>query len=106
MNMMCNKCGSQIPDRSEFCLKCGSKVVPYTPQQPKNYVQENTMPENPVQQNIVPENTIPPKPKKKKTAFKIGVIAGILVIVGLIIALVFVLMNKDRTRTGARRIPK
>ena len=32
--MFCRKCGAQIPDDSEFCVSCGTRISPAT-QQPE-----------------------------------------------------------------------
>lgn len=98
--MMCNKCGSQIPDRSDFCLRCGSKVVPQVPQQQqKNYAHENTTPENTIQNNTVPE-----KPKKSKKPLNIGIIAGIIILVGVLGFVGFKFLNKATEKEQPKSI--
>src|SRR5712692_8224569 len=35
--MFCPKCGTELPDGSQFCLKCGASLVANNPQKPKSW---------------------------------------------------------------------
>lgn len=78
--MICNKCGAQIPNNSEFCSRCGNTFL-HQPEQPRYSMYE--------------EPKMYEAPKKSKKPWIIGIIAGFVVLVGIIIALSFVIINKN-----------
>lgn len=86
--MFCRKCGSQIPDDSIFCLKCGTKVEVFESNVQQEQVKESGM--------IVSEETddafnrieTPAATENKKAAYRIyGVIVAVFII--MIIVIVF-----------------
>lgn len=73
--MICQKCGAEIPDDSEFCLKCGSKLENDAILQESNSNEDSSFVSEPMNSDIQPE----PKPKKKLN--KLLIIIPIIVLV-------------------------
>lgn len=40
LNMFCNKCGSQLPEKAAFCPKCGTKILVMEADEDRNYFQD------------------------------------------------------------------
>ena len=81
--MFCRKCGSQLPDGSAFCNKCGTKIV---------YLEEAPQPQLPPEPTVNGSNeqaaSALKKPLSKKTLIIVFGIIGVLVIAGLIAFLI------------------
>ena len=90
----CSKCGTQLNDDDLFCFKCGYRFPENLQQQ---YQSNVPVPANqPVPQNTVtPNQPAPAQPTNKKALFLIiGIAAGLLVIIGVVLAIV--LSNRPR----------
>lgn len=81
MNKQCKACGSNVPEKANFCQVCGRSDFIFNNdsrnQSVYNYHQYN-------QQNSVHQNWQPPisqkQPKKEKTGLIVGIVAVVLVI--------------------------
>lgn len=94
--MICQQCGSEIPENSRFCDNCGEWVGLYEDDEEVEQVTETKKEENPVEPNN--KN----KKKKDKGAGKTILTAGILCVVALLlVGGVFVLAKKLMSQKDA-----
>lgn len=90
MNKKCSSCGVEVPATAKFCQNCGgSNFVENTPPQqvPQGNFNPGNQPgfaPNPYQQPYGNQSFQTPPPKKKKTGLIIGIVAGVLLVLGMI----------------------
>ena len=92
--MNCNKCGSNIPDGTQFCAFCGASVeVPETDME-KTAVYEpvKEVPAEPSEQAQTP---VEQKAKKTKKGLVIGIIAAVLVLLAAAAAVLFFVFKNN-----------
>ncbi len=65
--MFCKNCGTQNPDGTKFCSKCGQPLDAAQPAQ---------------SQTVIIQQTVQPKPKKNGGALACGIIGFILAVIG------------------------
>ena len=112
--MFCHKCGTQLPEDTAFCFKCGANV---TSQEVNNHV-EQIKAQQPV--TVTAESVYEPNINNKtfnKKAIIIATVIGITVIVALVVVFIFLSdalrpRNQDHVhsdwqpQTTAPRVPQ
>src|SRR5665647_2823942 len=101
--MFCSKCGQQNPDSGSFCMKCGhflqglptapqTQVIPASPVIPESLLSSELSPLSQA------EGTSTKPHKKSRTGLFVGLVAGGLVLVTVLLALflgVIPMLNKN-----------
>lgn len=82
--MYCRKCGSEIPDDSVFCLKCGTKVE----------VKTNDI----ISTDIVEEANFSSEENEAPDTFNAKTKYGILALIGIVIVLVIVILVSENAK--------
>jgi len=117
--MFCPKCGQNNADTSTFCVNCGNSLKPAAPPQPpaqpayppqaplSSYTPQTASPQYPPQQPPYPPQAPPPHytyppqappppyapqpPRKNRTGLIVGLVAGGVVLIAAILALILLL---------------
>ncbi len=84
----CEKCGTAIPDNTNFCPNCGSEVVKktqidYVNQEPETITVENPVVVEPIEQPIVETASVAQHPENKTMAPWLGLGAFLLSIIAI-----------------------
>ena len=106
--MFCRKCGAFLPNDSEFCIKCGTPVVLEEPTEPSVNTRQRPLqqqawqtPPQAVQQTPQEQTVTKIEKKKSKKGLIIGITAGAVALIGIVVALILVFLNKPTAGTPA-----
>lgn len=96
--MMCQNCGTQLPDGTPMCPTCGAQLYAAQPQQP--YMDPNQN----FNQPYVQAPYVAAPAKKNNTGLIIGIIVAIVAVIAVIAAIV--LLKKDDDDDGGSKSKK
>lgn len=92
--MFCEKCGKPTEGEQFLCADCAAEVIPEevpvqaeVPAQPVESAPETELLDDTFELGLAEDETPAPKKKKKKKGLVIGIIAGVVAVLGVVIAL-------------------
>lgn len=77
MNKKCSTCGAEVPENAKFCQNCGGTAFV----SPGPAFQQGVSPDG---MGNPPQEAVEEQPPKKKTGLVVGIVAAVLIILGVI----------------------